>query len=665
MPHERIKTDHYENFGGRNTKASKYLTGPREQLELFNFDGSIVGDLSGRPGSTQYFSATFGGSVILGLTEYTKLSGYSKIITAHPGGMWLGQDNSVTGISLGNMANNQTLTYFTNGATFVQSIPRATFGINKWDFQTFVDHQFFCDGQNFLKFNGTTQTYWGLPDVMYPDVLGQSFAYTISGSSVGTEASMGFYYFAFSYINERGFVGPARNGPVVQVGTTARAILLGITFPLTGFGITGMAIYSYYSPTYFPQYITPRLLDYGSTFGSIVGFAPPRPDTNFRLLTTVATGTTQLLLGSAVYNSYYNSSGDLANEYLPFGQTNVLTFGLTTQVAVSERVINPIATEVFKNHLFWFCDNSSSAFFSDLGQPEGWQPEWEFEFRTNDGDKLRAQKVYGNRLMFGKELSLHELTGDDAENFNIREVSVDYGILNNNACCTWEGRFWFLDRKGIAEYTGGLPKIVSDKNEDIFKRMNLSVARNSAEMIYMKNRDEVWTLIPIDGSTVNNLLVIYDVKGGGWYFWNGPNISKLAKMIGRMGQETSFYGDYQGRINTFGASYFGDNGQGFTSLVKFKYENPMGNSVEKLFRRAFFDAESMAGNATIAIDLKFRANYGASYQVAASLVLSSFQDEINFGIPAKSLSVEVAHFSATDSLRLHGYALEHRWLRNT
>lgn len=675
MPNQRIKTDHYENFGGVNTKASVYLTGPREVLSMFNYDGSVVGDLTGRPGSTQYFSATFGGSIITGLSEYTKLNGYSKVIVAHPGGMWLGQDNSVVGISMGSLATAQTLAYnsiFYGSVTHYITVPGVSFGSNQWDFETFVDNQFFCDGRAFLKFNGTTHTRWGLPDAVVPNLYGQSIV-TLQftnqpGANAGT--SLGTFYFAFAYLNDRGFLGPAKiySRGFVSAGAPSLSLVMAVTFPVTGFGITALAIYSYFGASS----TIPDLDDltaystgeppYGTTYGQNFGLNPGRVDERFRLLQFIPIGTT--IFGPII--NPYNANGDIPNNYSPFGATNYVTgYGTTNQIHNEFNLLNPIALDVYKNHLFWFCENSSSAFFSEIAEPEGWQPEWEFEFRTNDGDKLRAMAPYANRLMFGKELSLHEVTGDDAETFLQREISIDYGILNNRACCTWEGRFWFLDRKGVAEYTGGIPKIVSEKVEEYFKRMNLSAARETAEMCYMKNRDEVWTLIPIDGSSVNNLLVIYNTSSDQWYFWNGPNISKLAKLIGRMGQETSFFGDYQNRINTFGTSFFGDNGQGFTSLVKFRYENPMGNSVEKLYRKMFVNADSLAGNATLGIDVKLRANYGSSAQVGTTMAFTSFQDDLQFGIPAKSLSVEIAHFSAVDSIRLHGYALEHRWLRNS
>lgn len=636
MAQETYKTDHYAALGGVNTKSSQYLTGPTEALAIYNFDASRLGDLTGRPGSTQYLSATFSGTGILGLSEFTRLNGYSKIFIANPGGMWLAQDNSVSGISLGNMAVNQTFSFVLDGLGTIgyQTIPAVTFGQNQWDFTTFVDHHFFCDGSAFLKFNGTTQTFWGLPDcIFFNNQLGWT----------GTGSSLGYYYLAFAYVNERGFIGPATIANNVTGPTAGVAVIQGSTYPV-GFGISAIAVYTYFNPTLSFQELS-------TVFG--------KPNANFRLFTLIPPGVTTVLGANP-----YNANGEIPNEYYSYGQTGRLP---GPSPALFEHVQVPKFQEIFQNHLFWAGSSQfpSSAYFSDIGEPEGWNPEWEFEFRTNDGDKITAMKVYGNRLIVGKELSLHEVNGNDAENFLLREISTDYGIINNRSCCTWEGRFWFLDRKGVCQYTGSLPEIVSDKIEDIFARMNLTAAKTQAQMIYMKNRDEIWTLIPIDGSSVNNIIVIYDINANSWYFWDGPNISILAKMIGRFGVETSFYGDYSNRVNYFGTSFFGDNGVGFTSLVKFPYESQMGNSIEKFYRRLFVNADSLAGNATLTIQTRLRANYGSSIQVSGSLILSQFQNAQNFGIPAKSLSVELSHFSAVDSIRLHGYALEHRWLRNT
>lgn len=635
----KMKSDNYENFGGVNTKASAYLTGPREALAIFNYDFSSIGDLTGRPGTTQYLSATFGSSAFTGLYEYTKTSGYSKIIASNPGQMWLVQDNTRAGISLGDLAATQNIAFLSNRNSYIWP---ATFGSSDYDFTTFVDHVFFCDGRSFLKYNGSTITFFSNPR---PPIDGAvSFTAAVGG---GGAVTLGYYYYRYSYLNLRGHVGPGKilspsDGAQITGVSKVITIDAGSVFRYAGFGITALYIYKAYSQS-----------------------TAPTSDADY-FLHKIAGWSDGIIIDNSSGGDL-SEDGELMSNYVVPWEGASYSGGFLSHLLYQYAVQAPKFIEVYKNQMFMggFTLTPSTVWFSDVGDPEGIDPDFNFEVRTDDGDRVTNLQSYGNRLLIFKELSFHELLGDSPENFSLREVSLQYGCINNKTSCVWSDRCWFLDRKGICEYTGGIPSVVSNKIDNIFDRMNLSVARQTAEMRFMKNRNEVWISIPVDGSSVNNLLLIYDINIEAWAFWDGINIAVMAKMIGRNSSETSFFGDYQNRLNTFGSSLMGDNGSGFTSMVKFRYEHPEGQSVEKIFRRLFVNAESVTSRATLPIETRLRANYGSSYQVAASLVLTKFQNYENFGISSKSLSVEISHFSATDSMRLHGYALEHRFQRNT
>lgn len=640
MPHPKMKSENYEQFGGLNQKASAYLTGPREMLQLFNLDFSVPGDLTGRPGSTQYYGQTLSGSIITGVFEFANLSGSSHIAVTHPTGFWLGSGLTLTGVSLGNLATTQTLKW---SAPSIQiQVKGTTFGNSYWDMVAFVDNMFVCDGRSFLRYNGSSFYMYSLPLVAGVNTGDPHFGETGNITALGM--TPGVYSYKFAYMNNRGFIGNAISQVDCTVGAS-QIVAFNPTFMFTGFGITAIVMYrSYGQSTVSANYLQHSVFPVGTTAwvdGSAANIgdvnADQSPPNNY----------IQPWVGYSTRMGVIHVSGD---DYYYDWMQNAPSF-----------------LEVFKNQLFMggFSNTPSELWFSDIGEPEGIEADWSFEFRTDDGDRVTAMKSYLNRLVVWKELSMHELVGDDPENFTTREVSTEYGCLNNRCVAVWHNMCWFLDRKGIGQYSGGLPEIVSTKIESVFQRMNLSAAKTTAQMIFMKNRNEVWTLIPVDGSSVNNLLVIYDIVTQAWAFWDGPQISVLAKMIAREGVETSFSGDYLGRINVFGTSLMGDNGSGFTSLIKGRYESPEGQSTEKMFRRLFVNADSLVGNATLAIETRLRANYGASYQVAASLILTRFQNYENFGISAKSLSVEISHFSAVDSMRLHGYALEYRWQRDT
>lgn len=631
-----MKSDNYQNLGGINRKASSYLTGPTEVLDLFNFDFSTVGDLTGRPGSTQYYGTTFSGSLITGLFEFANLSGSSHIAITNIGGFWLASNTTVIGVSTGNLGTTQSVK-FNVPSTQVQ-VKGTTFGANYYDMAAFVDHLFLCDGRVFLKYNGSSFYMYSTPYVAW-DL--NNFGNTANVTALGMTA--GIYSYKLAYMNNRGLIGNADSGHDFNVGTS-QIVAFNPTFMYTGFGITAIVMYRSYgqsaaSSDYFQQAIFPvgttAWVDGSRTNPDGVADLSPPPQ-YIQPWVGFSNRSNLIIISGDVY--YY--------DWMQYA---------------------PSFLEVFKNQLFMsgFSNAPSEVWFSDEGEPEGINPDFSFELRTDDGDHVTAMQSYLSRLVVWKELSMHELVGDNPENFSVREVSTEYGCLNNRCVAVFHNLCWFLDRKGIAEYTGNLPQIVSTKIEYIFQRMNLAAAKTTAQMIFMKNRNEVWTLIPVDGSSVNNLIVVYDIVAQSYAFWDGPKFSVMAKMIAREGVETSFAGDYLGRVNVFGTSLMGDNGSGFTSLIKSRYEAPSGQSVENIFRRLFVNADSLTGQATLSLETRLRANYGSSYQVAASLILSRFQNYENFGISAKSLSVEISHFSATDSIRLHGYVLEHRWQRNT
>jgi len=96
--------------------------------------------------------------------------------------------------------------------------------------------------------------------------------------------------------------------------------------------------------------------------------------------------------------------------------------------------------------------------------------------------------------------------------------------------------------------------------------MNYAAAKNVACMAHDKKRNQVLTAIPINGATYNNITVVYDYLVDAWTKYDGFNPSLFAVLTGNLSTRTLFYGGYTGNIYNFGASYFGDNGQGIYDL---------------------------------------------------------------------------------------------------
>ena len=82
--------------------------------------------------------------------------------------------------------------------------------------------------------------------------------------------------------------------------------------------------------------------------------------------------------------------------------------------------------------------------------------------------------------------------------------------MSNRAIAEYDNNLVFLDEKGVVMYNGANWQIISQPVESTFRRMNLSAALEKAVAIHYNLWNQIWFGIPVDGSTVNNLTVVYD-----------------------------------------------------------------------------------------------------------------------------------------------------------
>lgn len=580
MAYEKIKTETYRNLGGINTKVSSYIQGPEEFKRLVNLNFSIPGSLTKRPGTTLSFGATVTGR-ITGIYEFERISGASYTIAT--------ANTNAYNVSGGSF--NPFLTGLTNGAIF--------------DFQTFVDRLFLCNGGAFQKYDGTNAYPVGLPGPS--SIMGVAAA---AGGSFNIGATTTFI-FSYAFVNERGYIGPLQNGVTLFITVGDKVNITGLSAP-SGFGISSILLFR----------SGPNSVDlYGTTYVNIS--SSTASDLGF-----------PLQLNQPSNNNLYFT-------------------------------LSPKYIEIYNNQLFMagFSSQLSTMYWSEIGEPEAIDPTYFAEVRTNDGDIITSMKAYQSDLVITKDRSFHRLTGDNPANFLLQQVSDQYGCLSNRAIVTFENYIWFLDSKGVVEYNGANVEIVSNKVEPIFASMNLTAARENACAIHYRQANEVWFAIPCNGATFNNCIVIYDYLTKAWTTYEGVNPSSLAMMSSYIGVKTPFIGGYTGNIFHFGASFTADNGQGFTCLAQSRFICPLGQSTEEQYRRLFLNINPIPGSSQ-AININLYTNYGSSVMLNRTMYQNPFQSRIDFGLPARSLSVECSHYSATLPFRLDGFVLESRYQRN-
>lgn len=704
-----MKSENYSLLGGINTKVSQYNNSPLEFLNITNLDFQTVGALSQRWGSTQYIGQTFAGR-INSLFEFSQLSGSSYIVTSHSGGIWYGattgtyQGMSLTVVGVTNtLGNNPNLLYYTQNANGLTNVGTRTSSYsyqnlygstsilvyldalenhrsshvqsqNKLSSVAFQNYMFFADGNKFLKFDGVTTYPVGLPPVlgaMYASFcfgLSNSIGTTYLGVGVdGLGSSFGVYSFYASYVNKRGFEGQIWPiGFVTATGFTNIALLGGTFMHLNAdlqvpieYGISAINIYSYCY----------------QGFSGLVSTSTYRPNNNFnwwnanyvKLNTIASNGSTLQTINFGVsvgmLSTIFTNSGNLPDP----DANNYYTLGTTFYATGSTGYFNftayyPQYLEVFQNRLFCagFSSTPSTVWFSDTGEPEGFPLENNFEVRTNDADVITAMKAYNSRLYIFKKNSFYVLLGDTTSNFNLQEQAVIYGCLNNRCVETYDNYMVFLDRKGLMLFNASNISCLSNKVQSFFDRMNYNAALTEACVVHDKLRNQILVAIPIDGSTVNNITMVYDYLAGAWTTYNGYSVSVFATIQGYNNTKNVFYGSHSGTINWFGPSFLSDNGVGFTSYFKTRFLHDMGESIEKQFRRLYLNADT---GTTFTMPINFFQDYGASTVYQTTFVLSEFQKRIDYGIPAKSLAFELYNLNTNSPLRIYGFTIESRMQR--
>lgn len=268
MPHPKMKSENYHNFGGINSKYSPYVLGPMEFLDLINLDFQTPGSLTHRWGSTQYVGQTFPGP-INSLFEFSRLDGSSQVVISYSGGIFAG---ATTGQSQGLSftVQSQTQGFYgqipafrgvssgidrvrtefyafssslvAGGANFLGDENAPVYGIgdttlsgggpfaigttivinasavqsdNTLSYAVLNNYMFAADGNKFFKYDGITTYPIGLPPPLFAtaaqgDIPGITVTASNSYSGVcfPMGSSYGTFYLYASYVNNRGFEGP-------------------------------------------------------------------------------------------------------------------------------------------------------------------------------------------------------------------------------------------------------------------------------------------------------------------------------------------------------------------------------------------------------------------------------------------------------------------------
>lgn len=642
MADQKDTTPFYDMLGGINSKASEYAVGRSQFLDIRNMDFDVPNALQKRPGSTQAVTAGTSGAVT-SVFEFIKLDGTSFVVAGTETAMFYLATSTYTLLDTG----------WNNGQPA--------------DMLAFVNKLWIANGQNYKSWDGSTLRTVGLecpktaPSIL-SNFLGGATVWKIMGMTAGVQFGVNpMAVFAYGYVRGDGYYGPVdyylkSSATPTAIGTNNGDNLFSSAFPIqvgrftAPPSATAIALYvgmftgapplTYFNPalsTYLPgKQSNPYAVDL---------------EGKMYLYTLLSVSATSATIVIDSWDSFQSTA-------TPFASLSAMNFCWFDSNI-------PKYIEVNQNVMFGagFSNSPSLVWFSELGAPERLDVDYNFEVRTNDGDRVLATKAYNNQLMILKENSFHKVVGDNPSNFQLVELSLQFGCLSNKTVIEFKEDLVWLDTRGIVRFNGASWDLISTPVEDVFRRLNISVAKEKAVGVHYKYRNQVWFGIPIDNSTANNLTVVWDYLIDAWTYFDGFNISSAAYVKGYLNRPTVWRGDYSGLIHYHSETFHGDNGQGITCTATPHWDKSKENETW-IQRRLFLDVATVSG-LTGVITGKVYSNYDTQ-TVAATYTMyqNSFQSRAEMGVVGKAFTTQWAHYSASLPLLINGFSWAKRFLRN-
>ena len=161
--------------------------------------------------------------------------------------------------------------------------------------------------------------------------------------------------------------------------------------------------------------------------------------------------------------------------------------------------------------------------WSDSFAPETWPAVNVWTFDKGDGDELSALFVYGKALLPCKKRSIHKLTGTSLDDFSSIKAEANHGVAGPRAGVVVEPYFYYISADGIFRWDDlKSTDLTRNAIPQTWARVNKN-ALGGAVAAYIDGR--LWFNVPADGSTTNNLTLVYDPAHGAWWVFTGINIS--------------------------------------------------------------------------------------------------------------------------------------------
>ena len=178
----------------------------------------------------------------------------------------------------------------------------------------------------------------------------------------------------------------------------------------------------------------------------------------------------------------------------------------------------------FKNTMFVCGETDNTIRFSVPNFPEMFPERNKIDIGDGDGGPVTGMRATKNALVVFKSRGIYLIKGDASRGFFAQTLTRDVGMSAPGSLAELPGLgLAFLSERGVyllegaLENTGTVTNIVKISTE-IPNQMELINSSSSMRAVGLINEEdnEYWLAVPVNGSEVNNMLLVYHYLCGSW-----------------------------------------------------------------------------------------------------------------------------------------------------
>lgn len=324
---------------------------------------------------------------------------------------------------------------------------------------------------------------------------------------------------------------------------------------------------------------------------------------------------------------------------------------ITQHIAVHKNYMflagNPVATR-------------SRLYFSDLASPEVWPALNFIDIGRGDGDAITGMYSFNDQLVIFKDHSTWVLQGSSPTDFTLRKATDEAGAIHSRSVVVAKNSLGQVDRNGFFFFDGVRAVLLSEKIDNTFGGMNQRQLEKVASVVFDK---KIWISLPEGSSTQlsNNCVLIFDTLRNAWTVYRGINASEF--VIWRQNnQDTLLFGSsLLGMVYDAEVGY-NDDGVAIDAYFTTKAVDFGAVELLSLVRRTLISGQDPDGGTTTAL-VSFIKNLGAvtatqtvSFPLTLN-VLRALPGIVGIG-PVHSLGMKVRHNTIDKGLSIFSVAME-------